>query len=1001
MWEISTDNGLTWTSTNVPATGEKGDQGEKGDDGEDGEEGNGITGITVNEDNYLVISMLRGNPIIIEKSIVGEKGERGEQGEQGVGIKSVRLTDDYMLVITLTNNTTLEPIGPIRGAQGPVGPEGATGATGPQGERGPEGATGATGPQGERGPEGATGATGPQGERGPEGATGATGPQGERGPEGATGATGPQGEQGPQGIQGEQGPQGEKGDAGNDGLTPYISIDADGNLYVKYGENGTLTFLACIKGPKGDKGDPGEQGPEGATGPQGEKGPEGATGATGPQGERGPEGATGATGPQGEPGRGILRTEISGTNWIIYYTDGTTETHDMSGLVNEDEASYLIYKELEDGTYSVAVNTTYSTFITSVNIPATYNDKPVTVIADEAFKDCTRLTRVTIPDSVTTIGENVFQGCGSLESMTIPFVGSNRNSTETFGYLFGTSSYTGGVKTEQYNVSGSKTYYVPGSLKTVTVTGGEIPFGAFSCCKNLTSITIPYSVSSISAYAFYGCLGLTNIIIPDNVTTIDDYAFAYCRGVTSVIIPAKVSNVGSKAFYFCSGMISVTIEEGVTTIGEIMFGNCDALISIAIPDSVTTIGGNAFVNCGNLINATIGSGVTTVGANVFRNCTSLKSVTIGDGVTTINGGMFAQCANLTSVTIPDSVTTIGVTAFISCKNLTSITIPTSVTTISSRAFRNASLRDVYYLGTEEEKAGMSIDETGNDALINATWHYRYVNEGTEGLEYYPLSDGTYGVTVGTAMYLEEIVIPEKYNGKNVTAIMYNAFDKAVNLKKITIPSTITTIYNDAFLDCTTLESVHIESIESWLNIRFKNAYANPLNKGASLYIDGEIITDLVIPEGISEIKFAAFYGSNIASVELPETLTTINKSAFAHCANLTEVTIPNSCTYIGSYAFYNASLTKMTLPYEGKKWTLTNLYYDWADKTKTSGYNYENIIYFYEVNNKRNLAALDLDVKYNVATAFSKQQYELKPVGSDVGWPDYVYLAEAVWTCTE
>ena len=141
-WEISTDDGLTWTTTNVPATGEKGEQGEQGVQGEKGEtgatgaagkDGNGITGITINEDNYLVIAMKEGNPIIIEQSIVGAKGETGATGAtgaQGVGIKSVRLTAEYMLVITLTDNTELDPIGPIRGEKGETG---ATGAQGPQG----------------------------------------------------------------------------------------------------------------------------------------------------------------------------------------------------------------------------------------------------------------------------------------------------------------------------------------------------------------------------------------------------------------------------------------------------------------------------------------------------------------------------------------------------------------------------------------------------------------------------------------------------------------------------------------------------------------------------------------------------------------------------------------------------------------------------------------------------------------------------------------------------
>ena len=239
LWEISTDNGLSWISTNVPATGEKGEtgaQGPQGEKGDTGAEGNGITGITVNENNYLVISMKQGEPIIIERSIVESKGDKGDTGEQGVGIKAVRLTADYMLIITLTDNSELDPIGPIRGEKG------ETGAQGPQGEQGEKGETGAQGPQGE------------QGEKGDKGDAGAQGPQGEKGEQGETGAS---------------------------GLTPILSMDEDGNLYVKYGEDGEPSLLANIKGPKGDKGDKGETG---AQGPQGEKGDKGDKGDTGEAG---------------------------------------------------------------------------------------------------------------------------------------------------------------------------------------------------------------------------------------------------------------------------------------------------------------------------------------------------------------------------------------------------------------------------------------------------------------------------------------------------------------------------------------------------------------------------------------------------------------------------------------------------------------------------------------------------------------------------------------------
>ena len=129
----------------------------------------------------------------------------------------------------------------------------------------------------------------------------------------------------------------------------------------------------------------------------------------------------------------------------------------------------------------------------------------------------------------------------------------------------------------------SSTYYFPASLQSVTITGGEILYGAFYNCSKLTSISLGNCVTSIGEYAFYNCSSLTNVTIPESVTSIGDYAFCNCRNLTGVTIPDRVTNIGDFAFESCSSLTSVTIGSGVMSIGNCAFySGSSSLMSIEV-----------------------------------------------------------------------------------------------------------------------------------------------------------------------------------------------------------------------------------------------------------------------------------------------------------------------------------------------------------------------------------------------------------------------------------
>ena len=240
-------------------------------------------------------------------------------------------------------------------------------------------------------------------------------------------------------------------------------------------------------------------------------------------------------------------------------------------------ATYGIYTYTTSGTEATITdcNTGASG---SITIPKTINGYTVTSIGDSAFRNCTSLTTITIPDGVTSIGSSAFYNCTSLTTITIP---------------------DGVTSIGEY---------------------------AFSGCTKLTTITIPDGVTNIGGYAFRNCTSLTTITIPDGVTSIGGFAFEYCTSLTTITIPDSVTSIGDGAFYNCTSLTTITIPDSVTSIGSSALEGCTCLTTITIPDSVTSIGYEVFYNCTSLTTITIPDSVTSIDDGAFSGCTSLKSV---------------------------------------------------------------------------------------------------------------------------------------------------------------------------------------------------------------------------------------------------------------------------------------------------------------------------------------------------------------------------------------
>ncbi len=598
----------------------------------------------------------------------------------------------------------------------------------------------------------------------------------------------------------------------------------------------------------------------------------------------------------------------------------------------------------------------------AVTIPATLGNCPVTTIKGYAFCNCRKVTSITIPDSVKSVGRGAFAGCSSLRSITIP---DNVETIAQYAFddcpdeifdavsipsvklvdgwviecdntLSGSLDLTacrGIADRAFYNCSGLTSVAMPANLKAV----GEY---AFANCSGLTAITIPDSVTSIGWHAFHGCSGLTSIIIPDHVTVLNESAFSDCSGATELTIGNRLTTVERFAFTRCSNLERVTIpshwnvtdlllsghsygeavweseklstvivKDGADSIPSSMFSECAWLKDVSIPASVTNIESKAFADCTALDTVRISDlaawcgiafgsfdanplyfakhfyvngaevkdlvvpdGVVTVRKYAFRGFSGLLSVTLPDSVQSIGGAVFRGCANLASADLGKGLKLLGGTSFADCPALASVSVPNTVTTVDTGAFSGCTS-----IATATFPGRLSPQTLFPDA-----W---------SGIRTAAFADGTEWVT-------------------------NSVFEGCTALTDITVPGSVTNMGSKAFKGCTNLDTVRIDDVKAWCQRFYQSGDANPLYYAKHFFVNGNEVTDLVVPEGTWTIRRYAFRGFHgLTSLTLPDSVESIGGAVFRGCSNLESVKLGKGLKLIGGSSFCDCtSLTTLVVP---------------------------------------------------------------------------------------
>ncbi len=541
----------------------------------------------------------------------------------------------------------------------------------------------------------------------------------------------------------------------------------------------------------------------------------------------------------------------------------------------------------------------YCTKLKNINF-----SESMTNIPSYAFSHCTGLTEVHIPGNIKTIGSRAFGECTSLKTLTID---------EGVKVIDSGAFYNSGITS----------LVLP---KSVTTVGTQ----AFYDIEWLTSVKM-YGVTNINTNAFYSCDNLAEVMLPVTIKNIYDGAFCYCSKITDVyyegsesdwvsvkiglsnapltsatihynyseIIPVEGISLDITEMEITEGKsfgLTVTFEPYVVSNSNVIWTSSDKNVATVSNGTVYALTpGEAVITATSedggftaTCTVTVNKKVTEESSFTFDNGTItdyngtdteiiIPDTIGGEAVTAIGKMAFSDSIGITSIILPEGLLRIEENGFSGCTLITEMNIPSSVNSVGAKIFVGCSALENITV-SEGNTAYTSQDGVLFSGDMTTLIAYPPAKEDTE----YTVPDGVIKLA-DFSMYkcinLRKITLPEGFKTFGVSSLAQN-----INLSEINIPEGIEYIGEYAFWQCRSLSQLELPSTLKGINKRALSATG---------------LTSIVIPEGTTYISIEAFYGSDIAEITLPTTLTSIADGAFYNCSNLTDV------YYNGSEADWN------------------------------------------------------------------------------------------------
>ena len=641
-------------------------------------------------------------------------------------------------------------------------------------------------------------------------------------------------------------------------------------------------------------------------------------------------------------------------NKAFFNTDITSVIlGDNISTIGENAFAYTPLTRIKMGNNVSAINA-YA-FSNCKNLTTIEWNKNLETIGSSAFENCSSLSEVTLPSSVLEVGNYAFSRVPNIKKLELG------EKLKTLGNnAFGTLENLERIIYNSISLDTTTRFQNLPKLKTITIGENvcDIPSNFFESCPNLEEV-VYNATNAKNAILLFNLSSLKTAIIGNNVQSIPAYIFSNAKELTTVTFGENVKNVGQRAFDNCISLINLTLNNALTYIDGYAFRQI-GIDEITIPESITFIQGTAFQNCNNLKIIHWNSsnynkeGKREYDGGIFEQSENIETVIFGEKANLVPDGLFTDIVSLKTIILSESIESIGYASFAGCINLTEITIPNGVKIIGEYAFRGSEslhivnlseglieIKDYAFLECRDLKQiilpdtltkmtnafaectylssvhlGRSLSQIiGNEIFLGATCLERITIDNEN--KYYTVEDNVlYNKGKTTLIFYPPLNNPITFKiPDGIETISTNAFRDTINLENVTLPSSVQTIGNYAFMgssiknivipdnvadltgtfaECLFLETVTIGKGVNNIDIEAFDAAANIkefiVDAGNIYYssVDGNLYNK----SGNELFKYAL--GKENDEFIVSSSITKISKNAFVGAINLLRIVFENT-----------------------------------------------------------------------------------------------------------